>query len=432
MATSRERSAEIASGQWDNALRALYGCEEEELAHQRARYCDALARFEEYFGPNREVRVYSAPGRAELGGNHTDHQHGYGLAAAVNLDLVAVVAQNDDPYIRVKSRGFNKLDVIDLAVCCPQEEESTHSASLIRGIAEGFRARGVAVGGFDAYTASDVLRGSGLSSSAAFETAIGTILNGEYNASRMDPAEVALIAHYAENKYFGKPSGLLDPLTSALGGVVFADFARPEHPRTEKLHAQGLLPADMALCVTDTRDSHSELMKEFSAIRQEMEAVAACLGQQQLGDVPEAQFWPQLAHLRVQCGDRAVLRAIHFYQENARAAAQYEALREGNFAEFLRLVQQSGHSSFEYCQNVTCADVPTRQGLALALAVSQKVLDGSGGAWRMQGGGFAGTIQAFVPRELLAAYRGAMDAVFGPGSCQTVRLREAGGVRVME
>lgn len=245
MANSAQLRNEIAAGKWDDKLRALYGDATQEICRQRARYCAALEQFELYFGPGRQVQVYSAPGRAELGGNHTDHQHGYGLAAAVTLDLVAVAAHNTDGYVRVKSRGFNKLDVIDLTVEGPQEGESTHSASLIRGIAEGFRAAGKAVGGFDAYTASDVLRGSGLSSSAAFEMGMAAIWNGEYGCG-LAPAELAKICQYAENTYFGKPSGLLDQLTSAVGGIIFADFADPQQPVLEKIHVDGLLPPGMS------------------------------------------------------------------------------------------------------------------------------------------------------------------------------------------
>lgn len=431
MATSRELRAQIAEKRWDEVLGALYSCEESVLERQRRRYCDALARFEEYYGPGRQVQLYSAPGRAELGGNHTDHQHGYGLAAAVDLDLVAVVACNEDHYIRVKSRGFNKLDVIDLDELHPQDAESTHSASLIRGIAEGFRAKGGRVGGFDAYTTSDVLRGSGLSSSAAFETAIGTIVNHAFNDAHFTQQDVALIGQHAENAYFGKPSGLLDQLISSLGGIVFADFADPTAPKIEKIHAQGILPDGMALCVTDTRGSHSELTGEFAAIRHEMEAVAACFGQKRLGEVAEETFWRNLPAVRQACGDRAVLRAIHFYQENARTIAEGEALRRGDFPAFLRLVQQSGHSSFMYCQNVYCAGRPAEQGLSVALAVSEQSLGSCMAAWRMQGGGFAGTIQAFVPRERLQNYCREMEEVFGKGCCYVVRLREQGGIRIV-
>ena len=430
MATSGQLRQQILNGQWDEVLSALYGTAPAVLARQRQRYAEALARFELYYGPGRQVHIYSAPGRAELGGNHTDHQHGYGLAAAVMLDLVAVASPSDDGFIRVKSRGFNKLDVIDLSEPEPQQGESTHSASLIRGIAEGFRAQGKVVGGFDAYTTSDVLRGSGLSSSAAFEMGMAVILNGEYGCGLAAP-ELAKICQYAENTYFGKPSGLLDQLTSAVGGVIFADFADPTQPVIEKIHTAGLLPAGMTLCVTDTRGSHSELTGEFAAIRHEMEAIATCLGGRVLGQVKERDFWAELPRLRKVCGDRAVLRTIHYFEENARALAQRNALVSGDFAAFLRLIQESGHASFALCQNVYCAADTRHQGLSAALALSQSLLEGQGGAWRMQGGGFAGTIQAFVPGMLTAKYHDAMERVFGAGSCYLLRLREQGAVQVI-
>ena len=376
MATSRQLRDEIAAGRRDAALAALYGGSESVLERQRSRYCAALDQFELYYGPGRQVQVYSAPGRTELGGNHTDHQHGYGLAGAVTLDLVAVASRNEDGFIRVKSRGFNKLDVIDLTEAEPQQGESTHSASLIRGIADGFCTKGFGIGGFDAYTASDVLRGSGLSSSAAFEMGMAVILNTEYGCG-LDAPALARICQFAENAYFGKPSGLLDQLTSAVGGVLFADFADPAAPKIEKIHADGVLPEGMTLCVTDTRASHSELTGEFAAI------------------------------------------------------AQREALAAGDFAAFVRLVEASGHSSFELCQNVYCAASPQYQGLSAALALSQSILAGSGGAWRMQGGGFAGTIQAFVPDALVERYCAAMESIFGPGCCYLLCLREQGAMQVL-
>ena len=430
MATSAQLRKQILQGSWDAALAALYGADPAVLQRQRGRYAAALEQFELYFGPGRQVQVYSAPGRAELGGNHTDHQGGYGLAAAVTLDMVAVAARNTDGYVRVKSRGFNKLDVIDLATAEPQAGESTHSASLIRGIAEGFRAVGKQIGGFDAYTASDVLRGSGLSSSAAFEMGMASIWNEEYSTG-LTPAELAGICQYAENTYFGKPSGLLDQLTSAVGGIIFADFADPRTPKIEKLHADGLLPEGMLLCVTDTRGSHSELTSEFAAIRQEMEQVAACFGKPLLGQVEENAFWMALPVLRSCCGDRAVLRAIHYFEENARTLAQRDALYAKQFPVFAGLVKQSGQASFALCQNVYCTADVRHQGLSVALALSQSILQGSEGAWRMQGGGFAGTIQAYVPGRLLERYHTAIEQVFGQGSCYVLRLREQGAVRVI-
>ena len=430
MATSMQLRQQILAGEQDAALAALYGADPVVLGRQRERYAAALEQFELYFGPGRQVHVYSAPGRAELGGNHTDHQHGYGLAAAVMLDLVAVASPSDDGFIRVKSRGFNKLDVIDLGEAKPRKGESTHSASLIRGIAEGFRARGRQVGGFDAYTTSDVLRGSGLSSSAAFEMGMAVILNGEYDCGMSAP-ELAKICQYAENTYFGKPSGLLDQLTSAVGGVIFVDFADPADPQIEKIHAAGLLPEGMRLCVTDTRGSHSELTGEFAAIRKEMEVVAEQMGKNVLGPVKEADLWAALPRLRKRCGDRAVLRAVHYFEENARALAQRNALCAGDFPAFLREIEASGHSSYTLCQNVYCSTDVRHQGLSVALALSQKLLDGKGGAWRMQGGGFAGTIQAFVPEALTQTYHDAIEAVFGKGSCYILRLREQGARKVL-
>lgn len=430
MATSAQLRQRIAAGEWDASLAALYGDSPQGLTRQRERYCAALEQFELYFGPGRQVHIYSAPGRAELGGNHTDHQHGFGLAAAVTLDLIAVAARNEDGYVRVKSRGFNKLDVIDLATAEPQEGEGTHSASLIRGIANGLRAAGKQIGGFDAYTASDVLRGSGLSSSAAFEMGMAAIWNGEYGCALEAPA-LAKICQYAENAYFGKPSGLLDQLTSAVGGVIFADFEDPTEPRIEKIHTEGLLPPDIALCVTDTHASHSELTGEFAAIRQEMEQIAVCLGKKVLGQVEEKEFWRALPQLRQRCGDRAVLRAIHYFEENARVLEQRDALQQKQFERFAQLVNVSGISSFTLCQNVYCASDVHRQGLSVALALTQSILRGGRGAWRMQGGGFAGTIQAYVPKEKLEHYRGEIEQVFGRGSCYVLSLREAGACRVI-
>ena len=259
---------------------------------------------------------------------------------------------------------------------------------------------------------------------------VAMILNTEYGCG-LDAPALARICQFAENTYFGKPSGLLDQLTSAVGGVLFADFADPTAPKIEKIHADGVLPEGMTLCVTDTRASHSELTGEFAAIRNEMEAVAACLGGKVLGEVDEKRFWQELPRLREQCGDRAVLRAIHYFEENARTLAQRDALAAGDFAAFARLAEKSGHSSFECCQNVYCASSPKHQGLSAALAISQSILAGTGGAWRMQGGGFAGTIQAFVPDALIKRYCAAMEALFGPGCCYLLSLREQGTVRVM-
>ena len=269
------------------------------------------------------------------------------------------------------------------------------------------------------------------SAEAVGRVSFGSDVSGARNPARRHARALAGICQYAENTYFGKPSGQLDQLASAVGGVIFADFADPAAPQVEKIHADGLLPPGMTLCVTDTRGSHSELTGEFAAIRQEMEAVAACLGGKVLGQVPETDFWAALPRLRTACGDRAVLRAIHYYEENARTLAQRRALLEKRFADFAALVLESGRASFALCQNVYCATDVRHQGLSVALALSQSILQGSSGAWRMQGGGFAGTIQAYVPETLLQRYHTAMERVFGPGSCYVLRLREQGARQVL-
>lgn len=428
MAFSSELIRRIEDGAYDSALIRLYGrCE---LPRQRERYTHALRCFAEYYGPNRQVRIFSVPGRTELGGNHTDHQNGLALAAAVNLDIIAVASPSDDGLIRVKSYGFDKLDVIDLTHRGPRAGESTHSASLIRGIADEMERRGGRVGGFDAYTASDVLRGSGLSSSAAFEVAMGTVLNGLYNGGRFSPLEIAQIGQYAENTYFGKPSGLLDPLCCAMGGMLCADFAQPDAPVIDRLTLD-LAPFGYALCVTDTKGSHSELTPAFAAVRQEMESVANQFGRAVLRDVPEKDVLLSLASLRQSCGDRAVLRALHFYAECRRVRQEYACLEKKDFDGFLALVAESGHSAFEYNQNAFCTETPRCQPIPIALALSQAILHGRG-AWRLQGSGFAGTIQAFVPQDLLESYRDAMEQVFGPGSCLVLTVRAEGGIELTE
>ena len=418
----------IEKGQLDSRFASLYGADAVEW--QRRRYIRALDRFAINFGDGREdrnVRVYSVSGRSEISGNHTDHNGGCIIGCAIDLDLIAVVSAREDGVIELRSEGFEP-DIVRVGDGAAYPRFS--SASLISGIAEQIAERGYTVGGFDAYTASGVLRGSGLSSSAAFEMGMASIWNEEYSTG-LTPAELAGICQYAENTYFGKPSGLLDQLTSAVGGIIFADFADPRTPKIEKLHADGLLPEGMFLCVTDTRGSHSELTGEFAAIRQEMEQVAACFGKPLLGQVEQTAFWAALPALRSRCGDRAVLRAIHYFEENARTLAQRDALYAKQFPVFAGLVKQSGQASFALCQNVYCTADVRHQGLSVALALSQSILQGSEGAWRMQGGGFAGTIQAYVPRQLLERYHTAIEQVFGQGSCYVLRLREQGAVRVI-
>ena len=422
---------QIQEGVYDAAFSALYGSDPATLAAQRERYSTLVDRFAEEYGADREVRLYSAPGRTEIGGNHTDHNNGVVMAAAVNLDVVAVVSPNEDNVVRVKSYGFDKIDDVDLSILTPQKREMEHSAGLIRGVAAGFVEAGGKVGGFDAYTTSDVLRGSGLSSSAAFEVCMGAIFRGEYNDNDMEKfsqVKIAQIGQYAENVFFGKPCGLMDQTACAVGSAITIDFKDPANPvvGTAKFD---LATHNFALCISDTKGSHADLTDDYAAIRREMESVAEQFGKPVLREVDEQEFLKAIPSLRSKVGDRAVVRAIHFYNDCRRAADLCAAIRDDRFEEFLQLVIEGGHSSFEFNQNAYSIKNPQEQGVPLALAISQKVLKGRG-AWRLQGGGFAGTIQAFVPMDLLEEYRAAIDALFGEGSCHVLSVRNYGAVPV--
>ena len=431
MATSAELKQNILNGGYDQAFAKLYGADTATVAAQRVRYVDMIDHFEENFGTGRTVCLYSAPGRTEIGGNHTDHNNGVVIAAAVNLDIIAVVAKNDENVVRVISHGFGKIDDVNLRDLTPQPVEAEHSASLIRGVAAGIVKDGGKVGGFDCYTTSDVLGGSGLSSSAAFEVCMGAIFRGEYNDNdmkRFDQVKNAMISQYAENVFFGKPCGLMDQTACAVGSAITIDFKDPANPvvGTAKFD---LATHNFALCISDTKGSHADLTDDYAAIRREMESVAEQFGKPVLREVDEQEFLKAIPSLRRKVGDRAVVRAIHFYNDCRRAADLCAAIRDDRFEEFLQLVIEGGHSSFEFNQNAYSIKNPQEQGVPLALAISQKVLKGRG-AWRLQGGGFAGTIQAFVPMDLLEEYRAAIDALFGEGSCHVLSVRNYGAVPV--
>lgn len=430
MFTTGELIERIRGGHFDAAFASLYCADAQGVAKQRARYIAAVEAFAELYGSAREVAVYSAPGRTEIGGNHTDHNNGIVMAAAVNLDIIAVVSQNEENVIRVKSKGFSAADTVDLADLAVHGNEQGRSSSLIRGVAARIKELGGQIGGFDAYTTSDVLRGSGLSSSAAFEVVIGAVLNGEYNNFRFMPVEIAQISQYAENVYFGKPSGLMDQTASSVGSAITIDFKDPQHPVVEEV-AFDLSTYGLSLCITDTKGSHADLTDDYAAIRSEMESVAAFFGKKVLREVEEAEFFANIATVRAKTGDRAVLRAIHFFADCHRAEALRDAVRAGDIARFEKLIIDGGHSSFEYNQNAYSIKHPTEQGVALGLALSQHVL-GDTGAWRLQGGGFAGTIQAFVPQEKLSQYISTMEQTFGADSCYVLSVRNYGAVKVEE
>ena len=409
-------------------LSVLYGADSSVLYTQRHRYIKAIERFTEIFPEREDVHLFSAPGRSEIGGNHTDHQRGCALGAAVNLDVVAVVAFHDEGVIRLYSEGYGMTE-IDLSDLDIHENEKGKSIGIVRGIAARFAQMGVKIGGFDAYSVSDVLSGSGLSSSAAFETLVGTIIDVQYNDGKAGEIEIAKIGQYAENVYFGKGSGLLDQMVCSVGGFVFLDFRNAEQPVVEK-HSFDFAKAGYNLCITDTKGSHSDLTDDYVAVPSEMKQVAAQFGKEVLREVDEKEFFQAIPALRGKCSDRAILRAMHFFGENNRAIAEADALDRGDLERFFTLYHQSADSSANLLQNLYATKKPLEQGIPLAIAVSKSVL-GNDASVRVHGGGFAGTIQAFVPLDQTEAYREKMDALFGAGSCYVLRIRPVGGVKIV-
>ena len=425
----RELTKMIGSGGLDEKLRALYGEDYSTLAVQRARYGGLVEQFHGHFPAREAVQLFAAPGRSEIGGNHTDHQHGCALAAAVDLDIAAAVAFHDDGVIRLYSEGYG-MTSIELSDLNVRDDEKGTTAALLRGICALFAEQGARIGGFDAYLISDVPAGSGLSSSAAFETLIGTIINAQYGGRNATPEEIARIGQAAENVYFGKKSGLLDQMTCAVGGTVFLDFCDTAQPRVEKIDFD-FAAAGYSLCVTDTKGSHSDLTEDYCAVSEEMQAVAACFGKEVLREVEEQAFLDAIPSLRGKCSDRAILRAMHFFGENRRAQEEAQAMKQGDMERLIDWYRRSAASSANYLQNLYTTKKPTEQGIPLGIAVSRLVL-GEAGAVRVHGGGFAGTIQAIVPVEKTAEYVQKMDALFGENSCHVLRIRKYGGVRIVQ
>ena len=417
----------LTTAEYDGIFAKIY--KKEDLSAQKERYIRIAESFEQLFGSDREVGVFSAPGRTEVGGNHTDHNHGKVLAASVNLDAVAVAGVNAENIVRVKSEGY-KMDVVDLADMSVMPEERGKSASLVRGVCAGFRNRGYKIGGFDAATASDVLSGSGLSSSAAFEVLLGTILNNLYNDGKVSAVEIAQIAQFAENEYFGKPCGLMDQMACSVGSFVQIDFNDPAVPVINKVDFD-FGACGHALCIVDTGGNHADLTDEYAAVRGEMEAVAAKFGKPVLRDVDFAEFRKNVPVIRESAGDRAVLRAMHFFEENIRVEKQADALANGDFEAFKNFIIDSGYSSYMYNQNVYTCKAPSDQPVSVALAICSRILKGSG-AWRVHGGGFAGTIQAFVPENKLDEFKSEICSVFGEKSCYVLNIRPVGGLKVID
>ncbi|MCH5194299.1 MAG: galactokinase [Oscillospiraceae bacterium] len=409
----------------DEMLERLYGADA--VSAQNVRYSGAERTFYQFFGSAQEPMIFSASGRTEIGGNHTDHNRGKVIAAAVGLDVIAFVVPSDDGIITIKSEGFPK-DSVDTADLSVHAEEKNSSAALIRGVADGFVKNGFSVGGFRAYTTSNVLKGSGISSSAAFEVLIGTILSHLYNEGKVNMVKIAQIAQYAENVHFGKPSGLMDQMASAVGGFIEIDFADTQKPVITEIDYD-FTASGHSLCIVDTKGDHADLTPEYAAIPAEMKSVAQFFGKSELRDITREQLWEKISEVRTSCGDRAVSRAMHFFDENDRADRETEALRNGDFDSFLKVVAESGNSSFKYLQNIFASVDPRQQAMVLGLYAAESVLKGRG-ACRVHGGGFAGTIQAFVPNDLLGEFTAKMEGLFGAGSCYSLYIRPIGGCAV--
>ena len=413
---------DILNGKFDSDFKKLYG----DAESAQKRYCGAVDGFEKTFGKAEDYLLFSAPGRTEVGGNHTDHQHGCVLAGSVNLDVIAVVSLTNDNTVKIKSEGF-PMDEVDLNNLDKNPAEEGKAVALIRGMLAEMKKIGCKIGGFNAYTTSNVLKGSGLSSSAAFEVLVGTIINGAFN-NNVNAVDIAKIAQIAENEYFLKPSGLMDQMASSVGGFTAIDFADTKNPVIESVDFN-LSDRNFSLCIVNTGGNHADLTADYASVPADCFAVAKQFGKDYLREVDQNEFYSKISDLRNICGDRAVLRAIHFFNENKRAVSEKTALQNNDFNEFLNLVKQSGNSSFKYLQNVYSDSNPKEQGLSLALALSEEVRKDEG-ACRVHGGGFAGTIQSFVPNSLLSQYIETLESVFGKGSCYVLNIRPVGGVQI--
>lgn len=424
-----ELISKIKNGELDEQLARVY-VTQSEVEKQKERYIETIETFIETFGEDRDVIVCSAPGRTEVCGNHTDHNNGKVLAASVNLDAIAVASLNGDNTVRVKSKG-HAMNVVELNSLEPDESMYGKSTSMVKGVVAGLSEWGYKIGGFDACTTSDVMGGSGLSSSAAFEVLIATCISALFNDETIDSVTLGKVAQYSENKFFGKPCGLLDQMTSAVGTFVTIDFKSTSEPVIKKINVD-FNSFGYSLCIVDTGGSHSDLTDDYAAVRSEMESVAKAMGHNVLREISYDDFKAKLPELYAseEVNDRALLRAIHFYNENMRVDNAVEALENNDFETFKKIIVESGFSSYMYNQNVYTPKNPLEQKLSLALAVTQEILDGKG-AYRVHGGGFAGTIQAFVPNEILSEYKEKIESIFGEGKCYVLSIRPVGGVKVL-
>lgn len=423
---TRRIISEIENGNYDNLFLDIY-VDENKISYQKQRYVNAIESYIEEFGED-DVEIYSAPGRSEVGGNHTDHQHGEILAASINLDAIGIVKKTDDMKVSILSKGYT-LTTISLENLDMQEEEKETTIALIKGVVAGLANRGYKIGGFKAYITSDVLIGAGLSSSAAYETLIGNIVSGLYNNMSVSAEEIAIIGQFAENVYFGKPCGLMDQMACSVGNMVHVDFADINNPKVEKVTFD-LNKYGYSLCITDTKGSHADLTVDYAAVPEEMKKVAAFFGKEVLLGLTVDDILENIVKVREQVGDRGVLRALHFIRENERVQKEVSYLSDEDIEGFLKTVAASGNSSYKYLQNVySNADVQ-HQNVSLALAISEDFL-GDNGVSRVHGGGFAGTIQAFVKNDIVIEYQKIMDKVFGQGACSVLKIRKYGGMKVL-
>lgn len=417
----------VTSGMLDSRLEDIYGGEN--VSAQKERYAHSIKEFISIYG-DVDAYIFSVPGRSELSGNHTDHNHGKVMAGSINLDIIAIASKTSDGVIKIKSEGFD-MDVVDTNTYTePNEKDYFKSNALIAGMAKAFVNAGYEKGGYVAYTTSNVFKGSGLSSSAAFEVMVGNILNYLYNGGKVENTEIAKMAQYSENVFFGKPCGLMDQMACAVGGFVYIDFEDTKNPVIDKipfdLSAQGY-----ALCIINTGGNHADLNEDYASVPAEMKSVAKFFGKDYLRQLTKDEVLAKTEELRSVVGDRAILRAIHFFNENERVAKQAKSLYDKNLEGFFELVKESGRSSFMYLQNVFTTKNVNEQGLSLALAITDSFMNGKDGAFRVHGGGFAGTIQAFVPFAYVDEYKKAIDSAFGNGACHILRIRPYGAISVI-
>lgn len=427
MINSKLLQSRIENKEFDAELKEIYGAEESVLSTQRARYRKAIAKFEELFGEG-DVEIYSAPGRTEICGNHTDHQHGVVLAASINLDAIAVVGAGNGDNIDFVSEGYAPIcfDVNQLDIT---EDTKGTTTSLIKGVIKGMQDRGYKTGSFKAYVTSDVLSGSGLSSSAALESIIGTILSGLYNNMSVSPVDIAIIGQYAENVYFGKPSGLMDQIACSVGDFVHIDFADPGKPVVTKINYD-ITSEGYRLCIVDTKGSHANLTDDYAAITTEMKQVSNFFGKEYLNEITMDEFIAAMPELYGKVGDRCVLRAFHYLTEVERVGRASSALKDKRFADFLEIIRESGNSSYKYLQNVYSNKYEQTQPVPTTLMLSEHYLKDNG-VCRVHGGGFAGTIQAFVKEEAVAGYKEFIEKILGEGTCHVLSIRKQGGVKVL-